>query len=315
MFKRFLCALFTSIVACLAVTAGNAHAQVVNDTRILSVSISPATVKEFAPLTIKVTFDRDVCVNESAMMAGARVGVDYLTISLANLASQGNSCATTKQFVWPGLPAGTYSVNVGMGRFSPYPMVNSPSTFVLATQASASLEIQASGAATIPIYLINFSSNGPGFTWLFDVLTTNYATVGLGSPININEVPGPAMAAFTAWPSSSTAAGTTDLYELLYILPDGQGRYFYTARADERDKLIQAGFTRPISRFKVIAAVGETCATGLRPIYRLFNPALTAHKFVGADTQALLAGSGWINEKVAFCVAPDQDRGTRWQPN
>ena len=147
------------------------------------------------------------------------------------------------------------------------------------------------------------------------MLTTNYATVGLGSPININENPGAPMAAFTAWPSTSSAAGTTDLYELLYLLPDGQGRYFYTARADERDKLIQAGFTRPISRFKVIAAVGEACATGLRPIYRLFNPMLTMHKFVGADTQALLAGSGWINEKVAFCAAPDQDRGTRWQPN
>ncbi len=315
MFKKFLSAVFTSLVAYLAITVGCAHAQVINDTRILSVSVLPAPVKEFAPLTIKVTFDRDVCVNESAMMAGARVGVDYLTISLANLANQGNSCTTTKQFVWPGLPAGTYSVNVGMGRFSPYPMVNSPSTFVLATQASASLEILASGAATIPIYLINFSSNGPGFTWLFDVRTTNYATVGLGSPININEGPGEPMAAFTAWPSTSSAAGTTDLYELLYTLPDGQARFFYTTRADEREKLIQAGFTPSISRFKVIATVGEACATGLRSIYRLFNLTLNVHKFVGADTHALLAGSGWINEKVAFCAAPDQDRGTRWQPN
>ena len=150
MFKQFFSAVFTSLVACLAFTVGCAHAQVINDRRILSVSISPATAKEFTPLTIKVTFDRDVCVNESAMMAGARVGADYLTISLANLADQGNSCATTKQFVWPGLPAGTYSVTVGMGRFSQYPPPFGDSTFVLATQASASLEIPASGAATIP---------------------------------------------------------------------------------------------------------------------------------------------------------------------
>ena len=109
----------------------------------------------------------------------------------------------------------------------------------------------------------------------------------------------------------------TDLYELSYLLPGTNSayRYFYTTNATERDQLVSTGFTYVGMPFKVVAAVGGACATALRPIYRLYQPTLNVHKFVGADTHAILAASGWISEKISFCAAPDIDRATAWQPN
>ena len=203
-----------------------------------------------------------------------------------------------------------------MGRFSWYPAVNGSSIFALATSASTNLDVAPIAAVAIPVYLINVSDAMTGYAWRLERQTTNYATVGDGAPINIGEATGtPPMAAFAAWPQAAGAVPTSDLYELAYALAGQQRRYFYTTRGDERDKLVANGFTFVGSPFRVVAAVGEACATGLRPIYRLFHPTLLVHKFVGADTHAALAASGWISEKIAFCAAPDSERGTRWQPN
>lgn len=307
-FGRFVfCAIF--------IASGGVLAQAASDAQIVSVVTTPAVVRAYEPFTVNVTFDRDICVNELAMIAGARVTADRLTISLANLDAQGGSCAASKKFVWPGLPQGFYSVEVGMGKRMSFPTANGASTMVLSTSATAPLQVAASGATTIGIYLNNRSFGGPGYSWRLLRQTTNFATVGDGPPININETAGAPMAAFEAWAPSATAAATTDLYELFYVLPNAQERFFYTTRPGERDALVRAGFTYAGTQFKVIAVINGACATGLRPIYRLFNPTLIAHKFVGVDTHALLAGSGWISEQISFCAAPDVDRATRWQPN
>lgn len=299
----------------LGMMLASVQAQVASELQITGASTTPAVIRAYESFTVDVTFDRDICVNELAMIAGARVTADRLTISLANLDAQGGNCATRKKFVWPGLPQGAYSVEVGIGKRMSFPTANGSSTMVLSTSATAPLQVSASGGTTISIYLNNRSFGGPGYSWRLLRQTTNFATVGDGPPININETAGGPMAAFEAWAPSSTAAATTELYELFYVLPNSQERFFYTTRPDERDALVRAGFTYAGTQFKVIAVINGACATGLRPIYRLFNPTLIAHKFVGVDTHALLAGSGWISEQISFCAAPDVDRATRWQPN
>ena len=311
---RLLQRLFGIFAAWLVCLTQAASAQTSPAVRLLNVSVQ-SSVAAFAPFEVTLNFTNAVCVRDTALLAGARATANKLTIGLANLTGSGDHCTDSKRFVWPGLPPGQYALEVGLGRFSYWPTVNAGSTSVLSSSVTTSISVLPESGVVVPAYLLDDSFGGAGYRWRLGLRTGNLATSS-GVPINLTDdatlAPMPSM---SVWSATTPSAATTPLFELSYPLASGDSRIFYTTSAAERDTLLGQGFKSLGSPFNVVAAVGGACATGLRPIYRLYQQALTIHKFVGTDTHALLAASGWISEKIAFCAAPDIDRASFWQSN
>jgi hypothetical protein len=101
--------------------------------------------------------------------------------------------------------------------------------------------------------------------------------------------------AFTTMDPVNQAAAPPVGHFDVYRFNMGNLGHFWTTDINERDQMIQAGYTYEGVAFQSSASTTST------PVYRLYSPAIREHLFTTDQNEvSVLTGSGWNNEGIAF---------------
>jgi hypothetical protein len=95
----------------------------------------------------------------------------------------------------------------------------------------------------------------------------------------------------------------------------GPNSHFYTANAAEAEGLEKPGSGWTFERFEFTVSVpgaSGQCATGLTPVYRLYNNRWmfndSNHRYVSsAEERSKMLSRGWLDEGIAFCSLAAKD--------
>jgi Repeat of unknown function (DUF5648) len=265
-----------------------------------AVTFSPTIPQEFEPFTVTIDFSKPYCVAENSPLFSrvSLVGTE-LVLLLSQLGD--GPCASRKSFVVPGIPAGSFRVTVGVaGPYWPnYPAGTREAVSV--EQSTVALVVNAIGQKS-PLYTWVAPMEPRASSGLFLVPGVPTATTQNG---NISLVGASDEFEFMAWLGrlSSVPKAAVRLYWLDYPKPLN-GSFRTTSLADA-NRLIGDGFTLKTDSLEehVLPKANGACPLGSKPVYRLFNPRVIAHRYVTSlDTYNALAANGWIGEGSVFCA-------------
>ena len=268
-----------------------------------AVTFAPANPQEFEAFTVTIEFSKPYCVAENSPLF-SRVGLAGTDLVLLLSQLGDGPCVNRKSFVVPGIPAGNFRVTVGVtGSYWPdYPA---------GTREAVSVE-----QSTVPLVVGAVGQKFPLYTWaapieprassgLFLVPGTPGATIRLG---NVSIIGTREEYEFMAWVAflGSTPRAAVRLYWLDYPKPLN-GSFRTTSLADA-NRLVSDGFTLKSDSLEehVLPKVNGACPMGSKPVYRLFNARVIAHRYVAnLDTYNALAANGWTGEGSVFCAPPN----------
>jgi hypothetical protein len=268
----------------------------------LSVTIKTATVEEYSPFVVSVAASAPICFSakgplfSDAQLTGA-------TLRLVATHVDSASCVSSREYTVPGLPAGTFTVQVVATRTSP----NTTSGFISEIAAEGIATVRVAAVSQVaPVDIVTVESNlGFGFR--------NSETVQLFPPIvtAMSRLEGGANSglptrAFKAWQKSPTQPTVLPSAARLVtsLKYPGVRSTFLTINEPERDKLLAAGFSYGgEGGFWALPAVNGACAFGTFPVFRLFSQEAVMHRFTPSLALTnILAANGYVMELVSFCV-------------
>ena len=124
-------------------------------------------------------------------------------------------------------------------------------------------------------------------------------------------------AGFTVWPVISSPRPLPTTTPVCRFFVPAKATHFYSGNPTDCEALkTVAGFVDEGIVFRAIQPFGGVCGPGTRPVYRLFDPVRTNHRYTAAvDTASAMVTSAinpnvnelpsirstWINEGIAFC--------------
>lgn len=290
---RFVQSIATSAAA-LAISAVAAQS--------LVVTVKTANVEEYSPFVIGVVVTAPLCLSaKGPLFVDAQL--TGTTLRLATTHVDSVSCVQARDYTVPGLPAGTFTLQVAATRTSP----NTSNGIIseIAAEGTSSVTVAAASQVAL-VDLVTVESNlGFGFR--------NAATVLLSPPIvtSISRLEGSAggslpTRAFRAWQKSPffetiLPKAARQVFALKF---PGVRSTFLTINEAERDRLLSAGFVYGGEGiFWALPAINGACAFGTFPIFRMFNADALLHRYTPSLALTnILAANGYVMELVSFCV-------------
>ena len=289
-FSRYL----ATIVSLTSVSVASAQS--------VFVTVKTSNVEEYSPFVVNVVATAPICFSaKGPLFSDAQLTGTTLRLVTTHVDSA--SCVQSRDYTIPGLPAGTFTVQVVATRTS----ANTSSGFIS--------EVAAEGVATVrvvaisqvaPVDFVTVESNlGFGFrnantVQLFPPIVTAMSRVEGGTNSGLPT------RAFKAWQVSPTQptvlpSAARNVAALRY---PGIKSTFFTINENEREKLLSEGFVYGgEGGFWALPAVNGACAFGTFPVFRMFNQEAIMHRYTPSlQLTNALAANGYVMELVSFCV-------------
>lgn len=284
----------TAFAAALSISAVAAQSVIV--------TIKTANIEEYSPFVIGVVVTAPLCLSaKGPLFVDAQLTGTTLRLVTTHVDSV--SCVQARDYTVPGLPAGTFTLQVAATQTSQ----NTSNGIVseIAAEGVSTVTVAAASHGGLVDFVTVESNIGFGFR--------NAATVLLSPPIvtSISRLEGTAggllpTRAFRAWQKSLffetiLPKAARPVFALKY---PGVRSGFMTINEVERDKLLSVGFAYGgEGGFWALPAINGACAFGTFPVFRMFNPEALLHRYTPSlSLTNILAANGYVMELVAFCV-------------
>lgn len=275
----------------------------------LSVTTQPAQPNAYEAFDVVVQYSRAYCLPRSSPIVaqtttsanGTNRAVSVVLSHLDIVDPATCTQQSSSKVRLPGLAPGAVTLDLALTQTVQTTALVYRS--VVAESGSTTLTVSPITNTAIKVMTIN-GPNGAPF-YLSTVDAQNLSGSGTLLPILPTGASNPS---FYGWSASRVAAPSvaTRLFSLKLLSPV---RYFYTTSTAERDALLKAGFVEQIApsweQIYVLPATNGACPMGATPVRRLFNQTDILHRYeMNADTTAVLAANGYVDENIAFCSPP-----------
>lgn len=268
----------------------------------VSVTIKTANVEEYSPFVVNVVATAPICFSaKGPLFSDAQLTGTTLRLVTTHVDSA--ACVQSRDYTIPGLPAGSFTLQVVATRTS----ANSTNGVIseIAGEGTATLTVSAASQVSLVDFVTVESNIGFGFRNAITVLLSPPIVTSMSRLEGSGNTSIPARA-FKAWQKSPfqqtiLPKAAKQVFALQY---PGVRSTFLTISEPERDKLLSAGFVYGGEGILwALPAINGACAFGTFPVFRMFSQEAIMHRFTPSlQLTNILSANGYVMELVSFCV-------------